>query len=166
MKWRPLIWTKRVRTYVHMYVYIQATEAIALMYVHGVHHCTRLQLLVRMYTYVCTYTLCPFLPQACLTCIECHNLSCLALHDSSFPSIIVSEHSAHHSQQIVDFLREAKEMMKFDHPRIVKLLSVCTVWVSLPWCHMTATWQPHDWNTVHIVIYSCLQHLGCDTAYV
>jgi proto-oncogene tyrosine-protein kinase ROS len=38
----------------------------------------------------------------------------------------LSDHSVHHNQQIMDFLREAKEMSKFYHPRVVKLLAVCT----------------------------------------
>ncbi|KAL5468995.1 hypothetical protein EMCRGX_G030158 [Ephydatia muelleri] len=33
----------------------------------------------------------------------------------------------HHSQQMEDFLREAKEMAKVNHPRVVKLLGVCTL---------------------------------------
>ena len=33
----------------------------------------------------------------------------------------------HHSQQMEDFLREAKEMSKVDHHRVVKLLAVCTL---------------------------------------
>ena len=33
----------------------------------------------------------------------------------------------HHSQQMEDFLREAKEMAKVTHHRVVKLLAVCTL---------------------------------------
>ena len=33
----------------------------------------------------------------------------------------------HHSQQMEDFLREAKEMSKIDYPRVVKLMAVCTL---------------------------------------
>ena len=32
-----------------------------------------------------------------------------------------------HSQQMEDFLREAKEMAKVDHHRVVKLIAVCTL---------------------------------------
>lgn len=32
----------------------------------------------------------------------------------------------HHSQQMEDFLREAKEMSKVDYPQVIKLLAVCT----------------------------------------
>ena len=32
----------------------------------------------------------------------------------------------HHSQQMEDFLREAKEMAKVDHCHVVTLLAVCT----------------------------------------
>ncbi|CAI8044869.1 Tyrosine-protein kinase SRK3 (Fragment) [Geodia barretti] len=33
----------------------------------------------------------------------------------------------HHSQQMEDFLREAKEMSKVDYPYVIKLLAVCTL---------------------------------------
>ena len=33
----------------------------------------------------------------------------------------------HHSQQMEDFLREAKEMSKVDYPTVVKLMAVCTL---------------------------------------
>ena len=33
----------------------------------------------------------------------------------------------HHTQQMEDFLREAKEMAKVDHHRVMKLIAVCTL---------------------------------------
>ena len=63
-----------------------------------------------------------------VTCESSATVCLLSLLSIILPSsLVVSEHPVHHSQQIVDVLREAKEMTKFDHPRIVKLLSVCTV---------------------------------------
>ena len=44
--------------------------------------------------------------------------------------ILVSDFIArhgHHSQQMEDFLREAKEMSKVQHHRVVKLMAVCTL---------------------------------------
>ena len=44
--------------------------------------------------------------------------------------LIVSDFIArhgHHSQQMEDFLREAKEMSKVQHHRVVKLMAVCTL---------------------------------------
>ena len=86
------------------------------------------------------------------TTTSCEHFLLLFLSLPSSPSCfhlsspqLVSEQPAHHSQQIVDFLREAKEMTKFDHPRIVKLLCVCTVWVNLLLRNMVITWQSHDW---------------------
>lgn len=44
----------------------------------------------------------------------------------SLVSDFIARHG-HHSQQMEDFLREAKEMSKVDHPRVVKLIAVCTL---------------------------------------
>ena len=48
---------------------------------------------------------------------------------SIFPvSDFIARHG-HHSQQMEDFLREAKEMAKVDNHRVVKLIAVCTLYV-------------------------------------
>ena len=52
------------------------------------------------------------------------------IHPSPSSSPAVSDFIArhgHHSQQMEDFLREAKEMAKVDHHHVVKLIAVCTL---------------------------------------
>jgi hypothetical protein len=41
-------------------------------------------------------------------------------------SDFIAKHG-HHTQQMEDFLREAKEMSKVDNHRVVKLIAVCTL---------------------------------------
>ena len=69
------------------------------------------------------------------TCVHTYSDMCKLSHSSihthththihNVVSDFIARHG-HHSQQMEDFLREAKEMSKVEHFRVVKLIAVCT----------------------------------------